>query len=307
MRARAARAGVHFRGVGGSTDVPARPGPARDHRRGLAARRRSASPSASRRSTRSWPTPTAPRRIVDAGVVPERVIETAEHYEPAMRGRASRPAGSGSASPGSTSCASRDGEFRVIEDNLMTPSGFAYAVAAREAVLPELDPAPGAAPRSFAELPALLAGTLRAAAPAHDEPYLVVLTDGPDNSAHWEHAWAASGARRAARRARRPAAGRRPAAPRRARRRRASTGARTPTCSTPTPAGCSARPCGRGRVGDRQRVRLRRRRRQAHARVRRGHGALLPRRGAAPALGPDARPGAPRRTSSARSTRSPTW
>ena len=45
-----------------------------------------------------------PRRIVQAGVVPARVIETAEHYEPAMRG-VEPPAACGSASRGSTSCA----------------------------------------------------------------------------------------------------------------------------------------------------------------------------------------------------------
>jgi uncharacterized circularly permuted ATP-grasp superfamily protein len=127
------------------------------------------------------------RRIVAEGVVPERVIDTAEHYEPALRGH-EPPGGQWVGIAGLDLARGPDGEFRVLEDNLMTPSGFAYAVAAREAVAPEFD----AAPRSFAELPILLAGALRAAAPDDREPYIVVLTDGPENAALWEHEWAAT-------------------------------------------------------------------------------------------------------------------
>jgi uncharacterized circularly permuted ATP-grasp superfamily protein len=129
------------------------------------------------------------RRIVREGVVPERMIETAGHYEPAMRGV--RPPGDlwvGVA--GLDLVRDGEGEFRVIEDNLLTPSGFGYVVAARDAILPELNPSPEAAPRSFAELPLVLAGALRAASPVEREPYIVVLTE-PDNAARWEHAWAA--------------------------------------------------------------------------------------------------------------------
>jgi uncharacterized circularly permuted ATP-grasp superfamily protein len=129
------------------------------------------------------------RRIVREGVVPERLIETAEHYEPTMRGV--RPPGDlwvGVA--GLDLVRDRDGEFRVIEDNLLTPSGFGYVVAARDAILPVLDPPADAAPRSFADLPLVLAGALRAASPVEREPYIVVLTE-PENAARWEHAWAA--------------------------------------------------------------------------------------------------------------------
>jgi uncharacterized circularly permuted ATP-grasp superfamily protein len=131
-----------------------------------------------------------PRRIVKAGVLPARVIKTAPHYEPQMRGV--RPPGDqwvGIA--GLDLVRGADGEFVVLEDNLMTPSGFAYAMAAREALLPVLEPPPGAEPRSHAELPQLLAGALRGASPVESEPYLVVLTDSPENPAHWEHERAA--------------------------------------------------------------------------------------------------------------------
>ena len=132
------------------------------------------------------------------------MIDTAEHYEPRHARRRAAGRRSGSASPGSTSCAHADGEFRVLEDNLMTPSGFAYAAAAARG-----GPAPRSSRRPARRRAARRAAarcsprTLRAAAAAGREPYLVVLTDGPDNSAHWEHAWAARAARRAA--GRRPA------------------------------------------------------------------------------------------------------
>ncbi len=129
------------------------------------------------------------RSIVKAGIVPARVIETAEHYEPAMQG-VTPPGGQWIGVAGLDVVRDAEGKFRVLEDNLMTPSGFSYAVAAREAVLPELEPPAADLPRGFDELPALLAGALEAASPG--DGLHVVLTDGPENSAHWEHAWVAA-------------------------------------------------------------------------------------------------------------------
>jgi uncharacterized circularly permuted ATP-grasp superfamily protein len=127
------------------------------------------------------------RSIVKAGIVPARVIESAEHYEPAMQG-VSPPGGQWIGIAGLDIVRDDEGEFRVLEDNLMTPSGFSYAVAARHAVLPELELPEADRPRAFDELPDLLRGTLGAVA---GDGEAVVLTDGPDNGAYWEHAWAA--------------------------------------------------------------------------------------------------------------------
>jgi uncharacterized circularly permuted ATP-grasp superfamily protein len=188
VRARLARSGVLFRSVSGRAAFPLDPVPRViaeadwiHVKGGLAQRVRALNAFVADAY--------GPRRIVQEGVVPDWVIETAEHYEPSMRGV--RPPGDlwvGVA--GLDLVRDDEGEFRVIEDNLLTPSGFGYAAAARDAILPELDPPPEAAPRSFAELPLLLSGTLRAASPIAREPYLVVLTE-PDNAARWEHAWAA--------------------------------------------------------------------------------------------------------------------
>ena len=131
----------------------------------------------------------ASRSIVKAGIVPARVIESAEHYEPAMQG-VSPPGGQWIGVAGLDIVRDPEGKFRVLEDNLMTPSGFSYAVAARAAVLAELELPEADRPRAFDELPALLHGALEATRPdAGGE--IVVLTDGPQNGAHWEHAWAA--------------------------------------------------------------------------------------------------------------------
>jgi uncharacterized circularly permuted ATP-grasp superfamily protein len=89
------------------------------------------------------------RRIVKAGVVPARVIRTAAGYDPEMRGErlalwAGVVALDIARAPG--------GEFLVLADDVSTPDGYALAAAAREALLPMLDPPRGAAPRSITEL-----------------------------------------------------------------------------------------------------------------------------------------------------------
>jgi uncharacterized circularly permuted ATP-grasp superfamily protein len=131
------------------------------------------------------------RRIVDAGVVAAETIDSAEGYEPELRGV--YPAG---AAPigvaGLDIVRAPDGSLQVLEDNVRTPSGFTYAVAARQAVAPALPagvPEPLDGPQLAYEL---LAGVLAAAAPdAAGEPSIVVLSDGPDGAAYYEHAEAA--------------------------------------------------------------------------------------------------------------------
>lgn len=124
-----------------------------------------------------------PRRIVSAGVVPRRVIESAEYYEPAMAGVAF-PAGGPIAVAGLDIVRDEQGRFLVLEDNLRTPSGLAYAVAARDALdacLPEPE-----GRRDLSSAFDMLGEALRAASDRPD-PLVVVLTDGPSNSAWFEH------------------------------------------------------------------------------------------------------------------------
>jgi uncharacterized circularly permuted ATP-grasp superfamily protein len=121
------------------------------------------------------------RRIVADGVVPARVIETTDTLEPEVVGT-ELPLWVGVA--GLDIVRGSDGRFRVLEDNLRTPSGMAYAVVARETTLQLLDPAD--APLPLDDLRALLWRTLQAAA-GMESPRAAVLTDGPDNAAYWEH------------------------------------------------------------------------------------------------------------------------
>jgi carboxylate-amine ligase len=131
------------------------------------------------------------RRAIAAGVIPERVVATAEHHEPEAA-HLRPPAGVWVALAGLDLVQGADGTFQVLEDNVRTPSGIAYALAARaltEDVL-QLDDPP-ALPLDGA-IDALRA-TLAAAAPGRgagerpEDINLVVLTDGPTSSAYWEH------------------------------------------------------------------------------------------------------------------------
>jgi uncharacterized circularly permuted ATP-grasp superfamily protein len=132
-----------------------------------------------------------PRRAVADGVVPARVIETAEYAEPELRGlELERWIGLA----GLDVVRDGEGRLRVLEDNCRTPSGAAYAVACRLATLGALGPLPGGvAPRELTALPDLFRSALRGAAPpaAGPRPRAVLLSDGPGNSAWWEHRWLA--------------------------------------------------------------------------------------------------------------------
>jgi uncharacterized circularly permuted ATP-grasp superfamily protein len=124
------------------------------------------------------------RRIVEAGVVPAYVIESAEYHEPALAGH---DLSGGVCIAGLDIVRDRDGQFLVLEDNVRTPSGIAYVVAARELTDRRLAE-PVAGLHSVDGAFALLGETLRAAAPGgRADPLVAVLTDGPANPAWWEH------------------------------------------------------------------------------------------------------------------------
>jgi uncharacterized circularly permuted ATP-grasp superfamily protein len=120
------------------------------------------------------------RRIVRDGIVPPRVIETVDTFEPALRGvTLERWIGIA----GLDVVRAPDGRFLVLEDNLRTPSGMAYVAAARATTERLLQPAGDAVPVPLDGLREMLASVLG--------PRAVVLTDGPDNAAYWEHRWIA--------------------------------------------------------------------------------------------------------------------
>ena len=188
------------------------------------------------------------QRIVAEGVVPRR----GHRAPPTTTSRAMRglkpPGDVWIGVAGLDLVRDHDGEWLVLEDNVRTPSGFAYLHATRRALLEHIAVPPDATPRPLDGEIDLLADTLRAVAPdsarGRRAPLAAVLTDGEHNSAYWEHAWLsrqlgiplvepgrARGPRRRALAAGRAACASRAGST-------SSTAARTPTASTPTSAGC---------------------------------------------------------------------
>jgi uncharacterized circularly permuted ATP-grasp superfamily protein len=132
------------------------------------------------------------QRFLGDKTLPSDVILGAKHYLPELRG-VKPPRGVRIHVAGIDLIRDPDGTFRVLEDNLRTPSGVSYVVENR-LVTKRVFPAifQGARVRRIDHYPARLAETLRAVAP-HDggDPLAVLLTPGPFNSAYFEHSFLA--------------------------------------------------------------------------------------------------------------------
>ena len=128
-------------------------------------------------------------RIVSDGLIPHEVITSSPGFVRAAYGY-SPPNGVRIHVAGIDVIRDEDGEFRVLEDNLRSPSGVSYVLANRAAmarVLPELFW--GQPIQMVTDYPARLINVLRRAAPASvQDPTVVVLTPGVHNSAFYEHA-----------------------------------------------------------------------------------------------------------------------
>jgi uncharacterized circularly permuted ATP-grasp superfamily protein len=124
--------------------------------------------------------------IVAAGVLPDRALESCDHFEPRLVGLPAPPVRTGVA--GLDVVRGAEGRLGVLEDNVRTPSGVAYAMAARECLDAHLPSWLADGRRSVAGAAELLAWTLRGAAPEGvNDPSAVILSDGPENSAWYEH------------------------------------------------------------------------------------------------------------------------
>ncbi|HEX8206573.1 MAG TPA: circularly permuted type 2 ATP-grasp protein [Solirubrobacteraceae bacterium] len=126
------------------------------------------------------------REICAAGIIPQRVLDGCDHFDRAVLDlpapRARIPVA------GLDVVRDADGEYRVLEDNVRTPSGLAYAVAARETVDLHLPGHLADDRREIHDGFALLMYALRAASPREsDSPSVVLLSDGPASSAWYEH------------------------------------------------------------------------------------------------------------------------
>jgi uncharacterized circularly permuted ATP-grasp superfamily protein len=132
------------------------------------------------------------REIIREGIVPWQLVVTRSAFARAAHG-IRPPGGVWCHVSGCDLVRDADGRWKVLEDNVRTPSGISYVLENRIAMsrlLPELFA--GYDVRPVSHYPALLLEALRAAAPGGGEdPVVVVWTPGPANSAYFEHSFLA--------------------------------------------------------------------------------------------------------------------
>jgi carboxylate-amine ligase len=117
-------------------------------------------------------------------VVPDEVLRSSVFVPPAPYARGSYPV----RIYGPDVVHLGGGEYVVLEDNVRSPSGVAYAEAIRSAGRSAFGEAYARyAPEAVAPYYDVLRATLEAAAPAGEEPSVAVLTRGPDDPAFFEH------------------------------------------------------------------------------------------------------------------------
>jgi uncharacterized circularly permuted ATP-grasp superfamily protein len=132
------------------------------------------------------------QRVLAEGIVPRELVLGAKYYLPALRG-ITPPGGVRIQIAGIDLIRDAAGTFRVLEDNLRTPSGVSYVLENRLVTKRVFA-------RSFNEArvnrvdqyPTRLAEMLRSVAPdGATDPSVVVLTPGIFNSAYYEHSFLA--------------------------------------------------------------------------------------------------------------------
>ena len=130
--------------------------------------------------------------IVRAGIVPWSLIVSRPSFARPVHG-VRAPGGVYCHVSGCDLVRGGDGRWRVLEDNVRTPSGISYVLENRVAMtrlVPELFA--GHRVRAVDNYPSLLLDALRAVAPAAEgHPTVVLWTPGPLNSAYFEHAFLA--------------------------------------------------------------------------------------------------------------------
>jgi Uncharacterized conserved protein len=133
-----------------------------------------------------------PQRILAEGIVPREMVETSKHFRRELVGF-NIPRGLYVHINGTDLIRDQDGVYRVLEDNLRTPSGVSYVLENRQVmkrVFPNLL-------RDYRVRPVEnythdLLALLTHLAPDHvPEPTVVLLTPGVYNSAYFEHSFLA--------------------------------------------------------------------------------------------------------------------
>lgn len=132
------------------------------------------------------------REIVREGIVPWKLVVSRSHFARAVHG-IRPPGGVYTHVAGCDLVRDGDGSWKVLEDNVRTPSGISYVLENRVAMtrlLPQLFQHYRVRPVDH--YPQLLLAALKAVAPSADrEAVVVVWTPGPLNSAYFEHVFLA--------------------------------------------------------------------------------------------------------------------
>ena len=132
------------------------------------------------------------QKILADGRIPRELVLGAAGYRPSLRG-VRPPGGVRIHIAGVDLIRDPTGTWRVLEDNLRTPSGVSYVIENRfvsKRVFPRVFDA--ARVHRVDLYPAKLAETLRSVSPVDaDDTCAVVLTPGPYNSAYFEHSFLA--------------------------------------------------------------------------------------------------------------------
>jgi uncharacterized circularly permuted ATP-grasp superfamily protein len=132
------------------------------------------------------------QRCLTDAVVPRWVVYTGHNFQRPMMGL-DVPGGVYTHIGGIDLIRDGEGRFRVLEDNVRTPSGVSYLLQNRQVMMrlfPELFR--GVAVRSVDHYAERLLASLRSVAPrGQRDPSVVVLTPGVFNSAYFEHAFLA--------------------------------------------------------------------------------------------------------------------
>jgi uncharacterized circularly permuted ATP-grasp superfamily protein len=133
-----------------------------------------------------------PQRILKERVIPQEMVLSSKHYRPEMVGWPV-PRGLYVHINGTDLIRDQDGTYRVLEDNLRTPSGVSYVLENRQVmkrVFPNL--LRDYRVRPVENYPGDLLNLLVHLAPEHvPEPNVVLLTPGVFNSAYFEHSFLA--------------------------------------------------------------------------------------------------------------------
>ncbi|MEP9391058.1 circularly permuted type 2 ATP-grasp protein [Gordonia sp. VNK1] len=128
------------------------------------------------------------QEILRDGVLPKRLVHSCEHFH-RQAANIRPPNGVRIHVAGIDLIRDANGDFRVLEDNLRSPSGVSYVMENRRTmarVFPDLFSSHRV--RAVADYPGHLLRALRASAAFNEaDPNIVVLTPGVANSAYFEH------------------------------------------------------------------------------------------------------------------------